>query len=344
VKRLALLLCAACSGAPLPNDFQKAQAREAARDDEGALVAYRAIRSDCQRSLTSSGRRRAHDDCGLAAEREAEMLERLERYDEAYAAWRAVPVLSTEGRRTARALVRAAQLAAERRHDDDAALRFSWEAVERFPDEVPADDALKIAVRIEKARDPRRLLARLDALWQRDRNLDLGDNLLYERAEVTRELDAAAAVGVYDRLADVYPHSGLRDDSLWRAAEILRASGDARGALKRLQRILDTHKDALITGSYNSLVLDDAQLLAGRIWLDDLHDPEQAARAFELLADDFKDSTLRDDALFELSRARIAQKDPRAACAALERLFREYPNGNMVRRARAQAAELQCRP
>jgi Tetratricopeptide repeat len=349
VRRALILFLAACSGAPLPGDLKSAQAREAARDDVGALGAYRAIADECQRS----GRRRPHDDCALAAEREAQMLERLERWAEAERAWLLVPHLSamqsgTTGaqlsqRRVARALERAAELELERLSQPDAATRLAWRVVDEYPDEVPADDALKLALRVLP--NNAALQQTLTARWERLKDRDIGDNLLFARAERSQSADAVA---LYDELAATYPHSGLFDDSLWRAAEILRRSGDARGAILRLQKILDTHKDALITGSYNSLVLDDAQLLVGRIWLDDLHRPAEAALAFQNLEDDFKDSVLRDDALFELARARLQQhappseKDKAQACEALARLCREYPDGNMVRRAHAEASTIGC--
>src|SRR5207248_4427551 len=139
--------------------------------------------------------------------------------------------------------------------------------------------------------------------------------------------------------ADSYPHSGLRDDGLWRAAELLRGSGDFDGALRRLRRILASRKDALITGSYNYLQLDDAQLLTGRIYLDDLHDPARAAEAFQLLADDYPESVLRDDALYDLARAKREQHDVPAACRALARLIKQFPDGNRVRAARSLMQE-----
>jgi tetratricopeptide (TPR) repeat protein len=347
VKRLVLALAlVGCSGAPLPTDLERAQGREAARDDAGALAAYRAVRLACEAPGATP---RPHDDCGLATVREAQLLEKLDRPREAQAAWLRVPARSSDRRKVARALVRAAQLA-EDLGDGAGAERIAWRAVETYPDEMPADDALALAVRLGARRDPRALAARLDALQPRLARFDIGDNLAFARAELARTAldDAPDAVARYDHLADAYPHSGLRDDALWRAAELLRAAGDARGALARLQHILDTHKDAFITGSYNSIYLDDAQLLYGRICLEDLHDPARAADAFENLADDFKDSTLRDDALYELARARLARHTPpgdgdrRDACAALARLFREYPDGNRVTAGRTLARELGC--
>jgi TolA-binding protein len=161
-----------------------------------------------------------------------------------------------------------------------------------------------------------------------------------ELEESTRG-DPNGAIAIYDRLVERYPHSGLRDDALFRSALILRKAGDARGALKHLQQILDSRRDALITGSYNSLYLDDAELLYGQICLDDLHDPARAADAFQTLAD-FPDSVLRDDALFELSRAEVTREDVKAACRALERLVKKFPNGNRVRAARERLGELRC--
>src|SRR6202012_2633848 len=128
---------------------------------------------------------------------------------------------------------------------------------------------------------------------------------------------AADAIAVFDTLANDWPHSSLRDDALWRAANLARTGGDFQGALRRLRLMLSTRKDAIITGSYNYLQLDDAQLLVGRIYLDDLHDPARAAEAFELLADDYPASTLRDDALYDLARARREAHDVPAACRAL---------------------------
>ncbi len=80
----------------------------------------------------------------------------------------------------------------------------------------------------------------------------------------------------------------------------------------------------------------------GRIYLDDVHDPERASAAFALLADDYPESVLRDDALFELARARLAAHDHDGACRALARLLRQFPDGNMARTARARAQELAC--
>jgi tetratricopeptide (TPR) repeat protein len=327
---------AGCSGAPLPADLAHAQSLEST-DPARARTLYEALEARCR------GERLPHDDCALAAVRTAELDEATGRPGDAEAAWLRAARVTASGATAARALARAAELAHDPLHDDDAAAALAWRTVERYPDELAAGDALKLAIRIDEPRDWSALAARLAALYPRVVRFDVGDNLLFERGMLLARHDRALyAVAVFDQLADAYAHSSLRDDGLWRAAALLRASGDFDGALARLRRILSTRKDALITGSYNYLQLDDAQLLTGRIYLDDLHDPARAAEAFELLADDYPASVLRDDALYDLARARREQHDVPAACRALARLAKQFPDGNRVRAARTLAQELGC--
>jgi TolA-binding protein len=301
---------------------------------------YEAIDVRCQTE------RLGHDDCALATVRLAELHESAERWTEARAAWLRAADRATQSRTAARALARAAEVAHARLAQDDGpdgAETLAWRCVERYPDEIASDDALKLGIRVAEARDWQALEAKLAALQPRVVKFDVGDNVLYERALLlVRRERTAEAIGLFDQLAQAYPRSSLRDDGLWRAAGILRQQGDYQGALARLQGILSTKRKALIVGSYNYLQLDDAQLLTGRIWLDDLHDPVRAAKAFERLADEFPDSVLRDDALFDLARARQQQHDTAAACLALGRLLQQFPDGNRVRPARALRVELNC--
>ncbi len=338
---LAILL-AGCAGAPpLPTEFALAHQKEAAQDDDGALVLYRLVRTDCERPGAAP---RPKNDCATAIVREAQLHEKHHRWQEAFDAWRAVPARSSDKRTSARALVRAATVATDELHQDASAEELAWTTIARYPDEVPADDALQLAVRLGKRRDATRLAKQLEALWPRVRQLDLGDNVLWERAELSRldSTDPLSAIPIYDRLIAEYPRSGLRDDSLWRSAHLLREAGRYQEALSRLQVILDSRRDALITGSYNSIWLDDAQLLKGQILLDDLHDPVRAAESFRILADDFPESILKDDGLFELARA-LKDQDRAQSCASLARLAKAYPDSNRLRQARALQAELSCR-
>jgi tetratricopeptide (TPR) repeat protein len=343
VKRLLVAaLLAGCAGAPpLPTEFELAHQKEAAQDDDGALLLYRMVRTDCERPGATP---RPKNDCAIAVVREAQLHEKHHRWREAFDAWRAVEPRSSDKRVSARALVRAAVVATDELKQDAQAEELAWTTIARYPDEVPADDALQLAVRLGKRRDAGKLARQLEALWPRVRQLDLGDNVLWERAELSR-LDSSeplSAIPIYDRLIAEYPRSGLRDDALWRSAHLLREAGKPQDALRRLQVILDSRRDALITGSYNSIWLDDAQLLKGQILLDDLHDAARAAESFRILADDFPESVLKDDGLYELARA-LKDKEPAAACAALARLLKTHPDSNRTRQAKTLAAELTCK-
>jgi tetratricopeptide (TPR) repeat protein len=333
---LAVAVVAGCSGAPLPADFAHAQSLEST-DPERARKIYDGLDARCQHDLLE------HDDCALVAVRLAELDEAAGRWRDAASTWQRAAAVTRQPRTIARALQRAADITHARLGDDAAAAALAWRVVESYPDEIAADDALKLALRIDEPRDWVALAARLAALYPRVVRFDVGDNVLFERGMLlARHERAAEAVAIFDELADAYPHSSLRDDGLWRAAELLRRSGDFEGALRRLRRILASRKDAIITGSYNYLQLDDAQLLVGRIYLDDLHDPAHAAEAFELLADDYPSSVLRDDALYDLARARREQHDLPAACRALARLVKQFPDGNRVRAAQTLQQELAC--
>jgi TolA-binding protein len=341
---VAGLLLAGCSGLPLPSDMEQAQKLEAAGPPEQALAAWSAIRAGC-----ATPDARPHDDCGLAAVREAQLYERVGRDADAAAAWEALPSRTRDPRKAARALTRAAEIVAGKLGDPARGANIAWRCVEKYPEEVPADDALAIALRIERARDGKALIDRLDTLAARYQQTEIADNLLFEAAVTALAIgDRQGALARWDDLARRFPRSPLADDANWRAAAQLRENKDFRAAVRHLERILQTRKDALIVGSYNSLYLDDAQLLVGQIQLDDLHDPAQAIRAFALLADDYPDSTLRDDALFELARAHLAAHTPPgdadrdAACRALARLLARFPDGNRARAARDRRAELAC--
>ena len=141
--KAALAFCFAlvglgCAGTPLPRDLEQAQILERGGHDEAALAAWRDIRLACLQKGP-----RPHDDCGLAALREAELLERLERYPEAAAAWEALPTRTTDDTKAARGLMRAADINWRRLRQSEHARQLAWQCVERYPNEIGADTALR---------------------------------------------------------------------------------------------------------------------------------------------------------------------------------------------------------
>lgn len=338
-----------CSSAPLPADLARAQALEAARRDEDALRAYRAAQAPCTGGAAPS--RRPRDDCGLAAFREAQLLERLERFADAAAAFLAVRDRTTDGRLSARALLRAALLFAERLGNKDEALRLCRLIITRWPDEIPAEDALRLLCRLREqdAGQARDLGRELDQLAESLRAHEVSGFALLHRAGLAeRDGDVATAVARYDELWRRFPRGPLRDDAAFRAGQALRRAGRAQEAAVRLERLQETFTSSIIVGHYNKLLLDDAALLLGEIYLDDLRQPARALRTWQGMLRRQPTSLLADDALLHMARAALARSTPpgapekNEACGYLRRLLRDYPDGSASRRAREQAQALSC--
>jgi tetratricopeptide (TPR) repeat protein len=308
----------ACSGPVLPQRLREAEQLEHDGRREEALRAYaeelRACGTDQPR-------------CGMAALGRARLLERMGRTDEAIQEYEAIPRLDPHGRTPARGLYRAAELSA-RRGDLPRALRDAWRAVHEYPNTVPAEDAVRlIVVRMREAGRARELAPQLARSAERLKGTDVADNLLLAHGDVLeKDLDdPAGAIRTWDQLVALYPRGSLYDDAAWRAGQTARRLGDFHGAIKRLRVITNQRRIALFTGSYISEWLDDALLLIGRIYRDDLKDPGHALHAFADLRDNFATSVLRDDAQLEIARTHVDTGDRARACEALDRLRKEFP-------------------
>jgi outer membrane protein assembly factor BamD (BamD/ComL family) len=244
-------------------------------------------------------------------------------------------------RMAARALVRAAQ-AHDRAGEPDLALAAAWRAVDGYPDSEGARDGVRIAHRIAKKRGGSLLATfRRAALDRAARlgKLDVADALVFGAAEAAVELgDAQTGRREYEAFASRFPASGLYDDALWLAAGIARGAGDFAGAIADLERIVDTKRTALIVGSFDLQHLHEAALEIGKIELEDRKDARAAIKAFERLRDKLGESRERDDAQWWISVAYERLGDRPSACAALDRLAREYPGSRHLRRGNEKDA------
>lgn len=186
-----------------------------------------------------------------------------------------------------------------------------------------------------------RSLAWLESLATRD---NVRASVLYEfvrAAQATRlqtlgRIDEALAA--WRRLlAEVpYPQNSHWDDGHERVALMLRARGDARGALAALDAMLAVREAVYSSGSYNAPRFDDGAMLRAEILRDDLHDLPAAAEAFHFVYASFRESIRRDDALHAEARVR-AQMGDGSACAVWQRLAEEFPCRRFGRQAREEA-------
>lgn len=345
---VGIVLVGGCNHAPpLPDDLSRAQAAERSQDSPGsALADYESIVAECRQKPRTA----AKDPCGTAAFRLAQQLEQAGRLAEAATTFIEVRSLSTDGRTIARALVRAALLYADRLKQPAEALRLCREVIPRWPDEVPAEDALRLLVELETAADDPGLIDELgrlaDALHEHE---VVGSFALYHRARLlVRRQQPAAALTAYDAIWQRFPRGPLFDDSLVEAAKLLRGLSRSAEAAQRIERLEASFQSSIIVGHYNKLLLDEGALLLGELYLHDLGQPERAIAALDRLLRRQKTSLLCDDALLLMAEAALRRHSPPTpddtgdACGYLTRLLRDYPDGNRVRRATEKQAQLGC--
>jgi tetratricopeptide (TPR) repeat protein len=343
---LGLIALGCAKAPPLPADLSAAQQAEREPSPAPALAAYQVIVDGCLKSP----RHEPKDPCGTAALRRGQALEQLGRNEEAAAAYLQVRTVSTDGRTIARALFRAASLFAGPLGQPAEALRLCRELIPRWPDEVAAEDALKLLhdLLLETA-DPG-LLEELFRLGESLREHEVVGSfaLLYRARLLEEKRQNAAALAVYDTLWSRFPRGPLFDDALMAAAQLLRKERRPAEAAARLERLEASFTGSIIVGHYNKLLLDEGAVLLGEIYLHDLGQPERAIAALSGLLKRQRTSLLCDDALYLMAEAALRRHTPSSAsdrdeaCRYLARLRREYPDGNRVRRATELQSRLGC--
>ena len=333
----AAVALAACSAPATLSDLALAEHRAGAGDVDGALAAYHTAQRTCRAVRPA---RRAREACGEALLGEADLLDHAGRTAGAIQAYLAIPARAEDDPATAATATYRAGALLLADHQVAPAWTALWRVVTSFPDEPSAGDALRVLVTDGRRRDARALADQLAALLTPLAETEVGDNLVWELADLTEHelANPAAARALYDRIPVDAPGSGLRDDARWHAARLSRALGDPRGAVQRLRALLATREVAIGAGSYFSIWLDDAQLELGKVLRDDLRDLPGALAAFRQLPLDYPASILCDDALYEVAVTHQAAGDHAAACADLAELARRYADSKY----RARGQELGC--
>lgn len=341
LRMVALVPIVACSAPATLPELVKAEKLADGGDVDGAVAAYRDAQRSCRRLRPE---RRAKQACAEALLGEADVEERAGRIDAAIATYLAIPPRTADDPTTAStALYRAGELLLKQDKVVDAWTAL-WKVVTDFPDEALAGDAVKTLVADGRRRDAPALADQLAKLITALAETQVADNLVWWLADLTEHelANKAAARALYDRIPGDWPSSGFRDDARWNAARLSRELGDPRGAADRLRALLATREVAIGPGSYFSIWLDDAQLLIGKIFRDDLGDLPSAIAAFRQLPKDYPASILKDDALYELAVTLDKAHDTAGACRAIAALRKQSPDSKYIDDASAIAAELAC--
>jgi len=358
----ALLLGCMQTPPPLPTELAQAQQHEGT--PAVAVQEYGELYQRCQRG-TATGLVQRKDDCGTVAFRFAQSLERAERYAEAAAVFGALPALSRDRVKIARAQVRAAELQADHLGDREQALKTCRQVIAEVPAEVPAEDALRLLVRLQTEDAPREpsldpagaprepsldreaaLRAELDRLAAELRPYETIASfaLLYGGQAAERRGRPDEALARYDEIWKRYPRGPLFDDALFTAAQLLRKLGRSGEAAERLARLAQAYTSAVLVGHYHQERLIESMFLLGQVYLRELNRPDQAITTLQQLLVRQPSSRLADDALLLMAEAALRLQPaarPRA-CGYLARLFRDYPDSNHQRAAQALQRDQQC--
>ena len=209
----AMCAHAACSAPALPADYGKAERLEREGKLEEALAIYRGAADSCQKRPA---------DCATTRMRVAQMQVRLGRTREAVETFLTLERREGRGlREGARAMGRAAALLADL-GEWDRATALWWHLVDHYPETLAADDALSRIVARHKAQ--KQLWPLVPLLRQRYRRLhrqDIGDNLLFEAAQILEKgsrRDQDLAVELYRQITRAYPEGGLQMPSSFTAS------------------------------------------------------------------------------------------------------------------------------
>jgi tetratricopeptide (TPR) repeat protein len=246
----------------------------------------------------------------------------------------------------ARCLEQAASLRLGPLGEEAAGLAQAWRVVADHGDSAAAHSALRLIVAAGKRQgQTRALYEELVAGARRVAGRAIASELLLLAARVA-EADLgqpALAMARLDELAQRYPQSMLRDDALMQAARLARAGGDFAGALSRYQAVQRARPRSPLLRPYEPSVFARAQYEAALVYLEDLKHLPSALAGLEKVRDGFPQSRLRDDAQLAIARVYEQAGDRAKACAALERLRRDFPESSLVnRKAPEMAARLGC--
>lgn len=265
---------------------------------------------------------------------------------------------------SARAFVDLSKLAASKGDGSDRA--YLLQAVKADPDSAAADRAVDILLRRarkqgvpEEARTaaskklcgeapecqaPTGALAareEIDLLLATlDPKKEMTTYLLYQRAALNDELGREDEALLDDKkiveAGKTYPQY---DDACWRLAQRYLKKNQLQEAKAVLESFWETRHNSWAMGSLNSGYHDNSMLLLGEI-NEKLGQPKEAAKCYNEILKVFKQSILRDDALYHLMKLEALSKEER--CDAIKKLQTEQQDSRYLKDSQALQKELGC--
>lgn len=151
-------------------------------------------------------------------------------------------------------------------------------------------------------------------------NSQLGDNFLYEAGLTFKEKDKKISLYLFKLIEKNYPKSHLLNDSLWEIANIYRENGNYNESIKYLRKILSKREKSLLFGSYELSLYGKAKMMIGDIYYENLGMIDSAYKNYIELYNDYKKSTLKDDAGYKAARALMKMKKKEGAISLLREI------------------------
>lgn len=289
------------------------------RDQEAA--------AEFERAARAADRRVDEDEANY---RQARHLEDAGDWRGALSLLDALAAREPHSRRTARATFDAATIRLEQEHEVDVAITGLERIIFEYSDEGPASRALTVLIRV-RGLD----MARLETIYSQVGQTMLGDDVLNHIAHMHRDQeDSDRERAALERIVQNHPYpQGHRwDEAILRLAELDVAEGQPAAAIARLEEMLERAEGTSLIGSYTLPTFPEARMRISRLRRDQ-QELEAASSSYEQLGDDFPDSRLRDDALYEAGDMWLEAGQTERACAFFERVLEVVEVGHARRHA-----------
>ena len=325
---LTACLMSACSSTRHVHVWNERYAVAARAHDRGELEVARGHYDELLAHAPDDASRR------LIAYRLALMLEEQGSELEALAAYRDIYESEVSEEYVARALYRASRLVA-RRDGAPAAQPMYHELLERHGDWVVAEHAVAWIASHEREQGGSQ--AALDALLvhrEHVRGKSVEGDYLMEVAKLYESVGRRAeTVTTYGEVLGAMHLEVWWDDALWELSELYQREGAWVTSIGVLEDLATEYQeDSYFIGDYSSEHADNARYEMGRIYLEELDQPEEAVAQFDQFLKDFKTNRLRDDAAWMRLRALKRAGDTRRYEKELKQFSKDFPESRYVRR------------
>lgn len=273
----------------------------------------------------------------------AKMLERLERWDDAEAAYRKTEVEAGGRYQGVRAAFALGRLVWQQKGFEEGEKEL-LRAVRTYPASGLVRHAIKrLLMEVEETRGPEAALAWLAPIEKELHDTEAGEAASYEYATLLARADkkeeAITALLALAR-AHPYPNGSLTDDAFYVASLFLEDVGKYREAVDVLEEMLAPKEQPYGGSSLERPRFPQAAYRIAILYRDRFHDEARARRELWRMVEEHFDSRLTDDALWQLARLERQSGNEEAACKALDTLKEKKPDSRFNRCAHELCARI----